>query len=62
MLNCIVINVFKSNFPFFNVTDIVVNLSGRTLENLLAVKYLGILIDDKLTWSKQFDVVVKKCY
>ena len=59
MLNCIVINANKSNFLSFNVTDIVVNLSGRTLENLYVVKYLGILIDNKLTWSKQVDVVVK---
>ena len=59
MLNCVVINANKSNFLFFNVTDIVVNLSGRTLENLHVFKYLDILIDDKLTWSKQVDVVVK---
>ena len=52
----------KSNFLSFNATDIDVNLSGRTLENLHVVKYLGILADDKLTWSKQVDVVVKKCY
>ena len=60
MLNCIVINANKSNFLSFNVTDIVVNLSGRTIENLHVVKYLDIFIDDKLTWSKQVDVVVKK--
>ena len=60
MLNCIVINANKSNFPSFNVTDIVANLSGRTLENLHVVKYLGLLIDDELTWSKQVDIVVKK--
>ena len=60
MLNCIVINANKSNFLSFNVNDIVVNLCGRTLEYLHVVKYLGILIDDKLTWSKQADVVVKK--
>ena len=59
MLNCIDINANKSNFLSFNVTDIVVNLSGRTLEHLYVGKYLGILIDNKLTWSKQVDVVVK---
>ena len=57
MLNCIVINANKSNFLSFNVTDIVVNLSGRTLENLYVGKYLGILIDNKLTRSKQVNVV-----
>ena len=49
------------NYRPFSVTDIVVNLCSRTLENLHVFKYLGILIDDKLTGSKQVDFVVKKC-
>ena len=61
MLNCIVINANKSNFLSFNVTDIVANLAGKTLENLHVIKYLGIFINDKLTWSKQVDVVVNNC-
>ena len=28
---------------------------------MCAVKYFGILTDDKLTWLKQVDVIVKKC-
>ena len=47
-VNCIVVNPLKSNFLSFNHTNFVVSINGHVLDNPHCVKYLGILIDDKL--------------
>jgi hypothetical protein len=59
--NCIVVNPVKSNFLLFNVADIVVSINGHGLKQCDYAKYLGILIDDKLLWSRQVNHVFNLC-
>ena len=59
-VNCIVVNPLKSNFLSFNHTN-VVSINGHILDNPHCVKYLGILIDDKLAWYDQVKYVIKLC-
>jgi hypothetical protein len=60
-MNCIVVNPLKSNFLSFNHTNVVVSINGHVLENPHFVKYLGILIDDKLSWNNHVKYVTKLC-
>ena len=62
-VNCIVVNPLKSNFLSFNHTNVVVfiNINGHVLDNPHCVKYLGILINDKLTWYDRVKYVIKLC-
>jgi hypothetical protein len=59
--NCIVINPVKSNFLLFNHTKVFVTIDGHLLDNPHSVKYLGILIDDKLSWNDHVKYVIKNC-
>ena len=60
-LNCIVVNPTKSNFLSFNHTNVVISINGQTLANPHFVKYLGIIIDDKLSWCEHVKYVSKLC-
>ena len=60
-MNYIVVNPLKSNFLSFNHTNVVVSINGHVLDNPHCVKYLGILIDDKLAWYDHVKYVIKLC-
>ena len=59
--NCIVLNPAKSEFLTFNASNIHVSVNGHILINPSYVKYLGILIDDKLEWKHHVSHVTKVC-
>jgi hypothetical protein len=59
--NCIVINPVKSNFLSFNCAVIYVSINGHNLDNPHVVTYLGIQIDDKLSWNSHVKYVIKSC-
>ena len=46
--NCTIVNPVKSNCILFNTSAISVELNSHLLNNIDFVKYLGILIDNKL--------------
>ena len=60
-MNCIVVNPLKSNFLSFNHSNVVVSINSHVLDNPQCVKYLGILIDDKLAWYDHVKYVIKLC-
>ena len=60
-MNCIVVNPLKSIFLSFNHTNVVVSINGHILDNPQCVKYLGILIDDKLAWYDHVKYFIKLC-
>jgi hypothetical protein len=51
--NGIVANPMKSNYLRFNSAVSVVSINGHLLENPHVVKYLGVYIDNKLSWTYQ---------
>ena len=61
ILNCIVINPTKSNYLLFNCTNITMSINGHILDNPHVVKYLGVLIDDKLDWKHHVSYVSSLC-
>lgn len=57
------LNVDKTNimtFPRTKASDICVKLNGMSIEKVECCRYLGIFIDDKLTWSHHIDIIYKK--
>ena len=61
LLNCIVINPTKSNYLLFNCTNITMSINGHILDNPHIVKYLSVLIDDKLDWKHHVSYVSSLC-
>jgi hypothetical protein len=59
--NCIVVNPTKSNYLTLNTFQATITINNTTLEQVRFVKYLGILIDDKLTWKPHVEYITKKC-
>ena len=59
--NCIVVNPVKSNFLSFNTSNITVSINGQILINPHVVKYLGVHIDDKLSWAYHVSYVTRMC-
>ena len=57
MLNCIVVNLTKSNYLAFN-SKVVVSINDVILANPENVKYLGILFDNELSWKLQVNSVI----
>jgi hypothetical protein len=59
--NYIVINPMKSCYLTFNNANVVLTINDQLLANPTSVKYLGILIDNKLNWSQHVNHVYKLC-
>ena len=57
--NCLVLNPAKSNFLTFNNARVTVSINNQLLLKLDYVKYLGILIDNRLNWSYHVNHIVK---
>ena len=57
-----VINVEKMKFLLFTKSKktLDVFIKGSKIEQTKSIKYLGILIDDKLKWHKHIDFVANK--
>ena len=62
--NNLVINLVKTNIMHFHQRTIPpnvnVNYNGQTIQKTKVAKFLGILIDDQLTWKPQAEEVCKK--
>jgi len=64
--NKLSVNLKKSNFVIFKSkqkmvkTDISISLDGNPLQQVQAVKFLGILLDENLSWKPHIDHVCKK--
>ena len=50
----------KSNYLTINTSVITVELNGHVLENPAYVKYLGIIIDDKLFWKQHNSYILER--
>ena len=63
IVNKLSLNVSKSSYLFFKTNKsetIDLKLSGKSLTQKSFTKYLGILIDDELTWVNQINYVCNK--
>ena len=56
--NCNVVNQVKSFFLLFNTNNVVVTTDGHIIQKMMVVKYLGLYIDDGLSWSYHVDRVI----
>ncbi len=62
--NCILINPSKSMYLTFNTNTawkLIITINGTDLINQHCAKYLGVIIDDKLSWSAHVDFITKRC-
>ena len=71
-MNCnkLHVNLEKSCYMYFNNTrktentersnSFVLNISNTSLLQVENIKFLGVIIDDKLTWQPQLSSLVKK--
>jgi ribonucleases P/MRP protein subunit RPP40 len=62
--NNLKINLTKTNLMNFNqrtqINNLLVNYHGQTIGEVSTTKFLGILIDSKLTWKPQAELIQKK--
>ena len=63
-VNRLSLNITKTNFMIFsnsiNTIDLKVEICNTSIDRVSVTKFLGVLIDDKLTWKKQIDHVNSK--
>ena len=57
--NFIIINPNKSKLLCFNTSDITIQINGHAIENSHVAKYLGVYIDDKLSWSYHLNYITR---
>ena len=64
--NKLSLNVKKTNFMLFskanyrnrlNISDIRIFMNGESLQKVDCAKFLGVLIDDGLTWKSRIDFI-----
>ena len=55
------VNPVKSNYLLFNSANVALTINGHVLDNVHVVKYLGIFIDDTLSWSFQINHITRLC-
>ena len=58
--NSIVVNPNKSNYLLFN-SNVVISINNYNFSNPKYVKYLGIPIDDELSWRFHVNHITKMC-
>lgn len=62
--NGLILNESKTEMILFTLTDLnkslLVKMHNKTIEQTKVTKYLGILLDEHLTWSNQVDALLKK--
>ena len=73
-MNCnkLHVNLEKSCYMYFNNTrktentersnNFVLNISNTSLPQVENIKFLGVIIDDKLTWQPHLSSLVKKLF
>jgi hypothetical protein len=61
MHNCIVVNPAKSNFLLYNTDNVVISIDGQMINNTNCAKYLGLYIDNRLSWNYHVTHVMKLC-
>ena len=63
-VNKLSLNVSKTNYMLFTnskcSTDIQIQICNTDIERVNATKFLGVLIDDKLTWKNHIELVKSK--
>ena len=60
MLKRLALNVEKTYFMLFtqspvNRADLVIEISGRRVQNVRAANFLGVIVDDQLNYIKHVD-------
>ena len=60
-LNCIIVNFGKSNILSFNTNNVSAAINGQLIANTNVAKDLGLLIDNKLSWSYHVAHITKIC-
>ena len=64
--NRLSLNIGKTNYMLFSPTrsksspDLQIKIDGSTLEQVHSCKFLGVLLDDKLTWKAQINHISGK--
>ena len=63
-INKLSLNVTKTNYMLFsrciNAVDVTVKINNVSINRVDATKFLGVVIDDKLSWKKHIDIVKSK--
>lgn len=62
--NSLILNGSKTEMILFSLTDLnkslLVKMHNKSIEQSNVTKYLGVFLDEHLTWSDQVDAVIKK--
>ena len=61
-VNKLSLNIKKTHFMIFTkrkkkVTDVAINIEGNTIAEVSQTKFLGVYIDNKLTWKKHIHYI-----
>ena len=62
--NKLSLNVDKTNFIVFSrrrtINDVYIKIEGKNIERVTKVKFLGVIIDSKLTWKEHINYISNK--
>ena len=63
-VNKLSLNVDKTNFILFgnckNIDNVCISMTNRIITRVRAIKFLGVIIDEKLTWKDHISLVRSK--
>ena len=64
VINKLTINLLKTSYIIFNKPKLkfIITLDNIIIARSRSIKFLGLIIDDKLSWKQQFNNVKKKLY